>query len=239
MAGVAPAFYLGVFGVVVAHRLASSSEAFHEVSDAAPTGAGTRSTALFLACLLPATIAGSYLAVVLVSRWITPPPPASPWFGTVPAVEVWTILLGSGVVAAFGGPALGVLVARWTRFPGAGAISAVLLVALVMALGYVSGPELSNGFGGPAVLHLVAPWVLWGSGSPDGTIAVLAAGSAAWHALYQVGLCGLAVLGAVLATPPRDRRLVTAFGVTAAVAAICLVLAMTTGNPAPVEFRIR
>lgn len=139
-----PAFFLGVFAVVVGNRIACSAEAFREVTGAAPAPATQRTLALCLAGLVPAGVAAVWLVVLLGSRAAVPSRP----------------------------------VARGSA---------------------------------PSLRYLP----------------------------YQVGLCGLAVLGAMLATPRRERHLLRAFWTVAALAAICLVLAMTTGQPAPVEFGIR
>lgn len=232
---VGPAFYLGVIGgLVVAHQLTRSSPSFREISTAAPVPGSTRTLALCAACLVPAVLAATYPFVIVLGTSLYPPPAGSPWFGTVPALDVWSILVGGSAVAAFGGSVLGVVVARWTRFPGAGVLAAVLLIAGVMALAFPSTT------GGPHTLQLAGPWALWTVGlenEPD--LVILAAGSPVWHGLYLLCLCGLAVLAALLAGTPRDRRVVRAFAALAVLALVCVVLAMTTGNPAPVEFRVR
>lgn len=231
---VGPAFYLGVIGLVVAHQLARSSPSFRETSSAAPVADSTRTLAMCAACLVPAALAATYPFVVVLGTSLYPPPAGSPWFGTVAALDVWAILVGGSAVAAFGGSVLGVLVARWVRFPGAGVLAAVLLAVVVLALAFLSGTP------GLHTLQLVGPWALWLVGlENEPGLVILAAGSPVWHLLYLLCLCGLAVLAALLAATPRDRRVVTAFAALAAVALVCAVPAMTTGNPAPVEFRVQ
>jgi hypothetical protein len=107
-------------------------------------------------------------------------------------------------VSAFGGAALGIVVARWFRFTGAGllAMVVVFIVEFVcMAAGESS--RVGEQLWARALANLM-PYRYWFySPSPDGPYSTMAPGSAVGHVIYAVALCGLAITaGVVMGAPP-------------------------------------
>ncbi len=120
---VIPAFFLGVLGVFVAHGLTRSTAPSTDAVNAAPTNSVTRTAALCLACLVPGAVAVAWVTwtYVAMSIW-----PAAETVAISTAEQAF--VYAAAVVYAVGGPLVGVLVGRWTRFPGAGLLAAVGLV---------------------------------------------------------------------------------------------------------------
>ena len=223
---VASAFLIGVFGLVVAYRLTRSEDEAIALLPSAPTAGTTRTLALLGACLVPA----GAMAVLLLARlvlWIPYPPPPDlvPTVGGWAPVLVWQV---SGyVVAAFGGPALGVAVGRWMRYPGAGILVAVLLMLVCT---FASGISLSiPGWGERWVFRAIGsamPWQDWVlvdqvEGEAP-TLVGVRPGSMLGQFFYSLSLCGLAAWAAIMkdaqgAVRRRWVRLGWAFGVLAVV----------------------
>jgi 4-amino-4-deoxy-L-arabinose transferase-like glycosyltransferase len=107
-------------------------------------------------------------------------------------------LLDTGIVACFGAPVLGIAVARWWRFPGAGVVATLLLFAAVLL---TMGPSHMEGWGqswwvqAPAT---AAPYVDWVIIAQTGEVAGPRRGSPVGHLVYAVALSGLAVWAAVI-----------------------------------------
>ena len=184
---VAPAFMLGLLGLLAMNRITSSAGRVGDALEAAPVPEARRTIALCLACLLPAAVglAGSaYIFYV----WMTDPPIYALGWNEYSDAELAAILAG-GVLACLGGPLLGVLVARWWHWPTAAAVTSVLLV-LWAALSMVVGKTFLL-----SLLHHSSPFALvTGYADPnhwhEGGNLFLRLG-------YLTGLCALAALGAV------------------------------------------
>jgi hypothetical protein len=216
-----PAFFLGLLGVFVGHRLTRSVDRSADAVEAAPADGVTRTAALCLACLLPGAVALSWLAWMHLAMALWPVPETSGY-------SSWdrVAMLGVGVVGAVGGPLVGVLVARWTRFPAAGLVAAVLLVGWCL-LG-------THGLAMPAsraanLVHLNPPFATWLSADGPDLPWWVAGGSPSWYVAYLVALCGLAATAAMLheAVGRQRRRLLRALAVIGVVAVTCLTLAAT------------
>lgn len=215
-----PAFCLGVLGVFVAHGLTRSMARSTEAVEAAPADGITRTAALCLACLVPGTVAlawvGTYTAM---SMW---PAAESAAMSTAERAFVYA----AAVVYAVGGPLVGVLVGRWTRFPGAGLLAAVSLVGwTVLAIGgglTMPASRLSN------LVRLSGPFTGWDSSDGPGEPLWIAGGSAAWYLVYITLLCGLAAIAAMLheASDRQRSRLVRLLVVVAILAGTSLGLAV-------------
>lgn len=220
---IVPAMTLGVFGLIVAARLTRTSRSVAEVLGVPPVPERTRTAALALACLVPATVALVWAVFWLVYFGaVRPPVPDAWWFGTLPAADILSYFAAAAVVAAYGGSVLGVLVGRWLRWPGASVVAAVVLVAVT-----VVG---SGVFAGWRPYRVVMPWVIWYGGDNGAGSDIYLPGNPRWWLVYTIGLCVLAVLAALLHDRdlPRRRLLATA-AVVAVLAGSASVLSMTTG----------
>jgi hypothetical protein len=218
-----PAFLLGLIGVFVGFGLARSMQRAEEAIRSGPTDGVLRTVALCLACLVPAAAASVWLAAqfVIYAMW----PPTEGWYFEVSTATVLAGLLGGGVVAATGGPLVGVLVGRWTRFPGAGLLAAVALVGwgVLATYGHAMPPSRWA-----TLATLNAPFTPWVFTAGRGTERWwLSAGSPWWHLAYLAMLCGLAGVAAAVrdAVGPRRTRLVGVLAVLVILALVSLALA--------------
>ena len=128
------AFFLGVFGFVVAHRLTTSLLRTRDLASTVPVEQQERTLSLCLACLVPAAAGLAMAGFLLVANALWEPPDGDPsslpvtWFGDYPAADVLAVVLAMGPAAALGGPLLGVAVARWAPFRGSALLGVVVLV---------------------------------------------------------------------------------------------------------------
>lgn len=227
------AFFLGLFGALVGHHLARSTDVSREVVDVAAVPRATRTAAVCVACLVPAATAALWLLVVYVVARVVYPPEDVFWTGGHDTPTRVAVCLAS-IVACAGGPIFGVMVARWTRFPGSGLL-AVLLLFFWTGLGSVwdvfDEPSRLS-----ALLRLQAPFSSWQAwdGPHEQFPTYQPEGSAVAHLAYGIGLCVLGVIVAMLrdAQGEQRRRLIRAVAVTGAVTLVCLGL---TAAPEPVR----
>jgi len=227
---IGPAFFLGVLGVFVGFGLTRSVQRAGEAVESAPADGVLRTAALCLACLVPVAAA---LVWLVLQFWAFQVWPATDgWYPAVSSATVLAVLLG-GVVAAAGGPLVGVLVGRWTRFPGAGLLTAVALVGWVLLSTFGLGMRPSRW---ATLVELNAPLAQWASSDlASDDPRWLAAGSPWWHLAYISVLCGAAATAAMLHDAVggrRTTRLLRVLAVLAVAAAACLGLAVA---PDPVR----
>ncbi len=134
-------------------------------------------------------------------------------------------MLLAGVIYAVGGPLVGVMVGRWTRFPGAGLLALVVLVVWTLLATYgLVMPASRIG----TLVHLNAPYTGWvSSDTAVHAVEWVAGGSPWWYLGYITMLCGLAATTAMLrgATGPRRAWLFRALGTFAVLAVTSLALA--------------
>ena len=222
---ISPSFFLGIFGLVVAHRLTTSLRRTHELVDSMPSSPRRRTAALCLACMVPflAGVASVVAILVLVAAY--PPEQPDPdalmtWFGDYPAVDVLAALFALGAVAALGGPLLGVLIARWAPFRGS-ALLAVVGIFLVC----------EAGSHWPMPWRVVLPWSALGDDHVVDGVTVssnfVAGASEAWFAVYALLMCGLAAVGALLRDPVGRRPLLWTGAALAVAAAGAFALTVT------------
>ena len=218
-----PAFFVGVFGFVVAHRLTTSLRRSGDLADTAPVSAQRRTLALSVACLVPMTLG---ILVVLSSVlfgaiW----PPDLPgghvaWFGYEPDLTIWAILVGDVILACLGGPLLGVAVATWAPFRGSALLGMAVLVIGVGVLSQLPSPW-----------YVVSPWTIFHDEHLDNgeyqTSWIRDGVSPVWWCGYAACLCGLAVLAALLRHDANHRRLLTSAGVLVALAVGFALVAVT------------
>jgi hypothetical protein len=218
---VAISFLIGLGGLIAMNRLASSADRAGEVLDASPVPEWRRTVALCLACLLPASI-GLVLTAYMAWFWLVDPPIHARGWSEFSDAELMAVL-APGVLACLGGPLLGVLVARWWRWPTAAAVTCVLLVLWCAASITRGTTSLLTALG------LSAPW-----NTPlesFGDEAWREGGNLYLRVVYLATMCGLAAAGAIAhGTEGRlRRRLALVVGILAALALAVLVLATFTG----------
>lgn len=243
---VIPAFFIGVFGIVVAARLVRSTEASDEAMAALPGTEARRTMAVAGACLVPFAAGLVWLAEIVVVATARGVHENEWWFGTMNDLYVWSILIALGPIACLGGPLLGVLVGRWLRFRGASAVAVVtVLFTDIAAHGGVAGSVWAS-YSDSGEFRLWLPWAMFHTGNwgPDVTAADAAIGigpgttpmlpgNPAFYLLYVLALCVLAVGGAVWHDKTaRTRRLVMVNCSIVAAAAVFLALAVFTGPDA-------
>ncbi len=191
------AFYLGLAGFLAMYRLTRSTARSHDVVDAAPVDEERRTLALCLVCLVPlglAVASGAFTVLVWDPGPITDPG----FYGELPWSDVWLFNV-SVLLAALGGPLLGVAVGRWWTWPMAGAVTAVVLVAWCVSTGFTT-----TGFW-TTLHHQAGPFTLLVTGaSSEETFRQ--AGSWWWRVPYVATLCALCVIAALAHGARGERR---------------------------------
>lgn len=221
---VIPAFFIGLTSLVAAARLTRSTEATVEAIGTAPGSEARRTAALALACLVPFVAGVVWTGAVLIDVAVRGVHQYEWWFGTMPDSQVWAILVALGPVACLGGGLLGVLTGRWLRFPGATAVTVVVVVVIDM-LG--QGPFVN----GSALVRLWVPWAMFHSGTGDDGTATLYAGNSVFYLVYVLCLCAAAALVAIWHDrTARTARLRGAIAAVVIIGLAALALSMTTGN---------
>jgi hypothetical protein len=225
--GVLSAFFLGVLGMVVGYRLARSTSPAAEALDAAPVSDTVRTAALCLACLVPA-VAGAVWLAVMYATFVVWPPDAWAW-ATFDSADRLAIFTAQSVVAAVGASLLGVVVARWLRFPGAIVLAVVVLLTWVLGAQTIAAVDAPSRLG--AALRMTAPFTTWTSVDPGSSSIDTWLGSPRWHLLYLVTLCVLAATAAMLrGAAGRTRTLLLRVGAACAVVAVLSAVAATAGG---------
>ena len=225
--GVLPSFFLGVLGMVVSFRLARSTRPAAEAMDAAPVSETARTTALCLACLVPAAV-GLVWLVTMYGVFAAFPPDDWAW-ATFDAADRFAIFTAHSAVAALGGSLLGVVIARWWRFPAAIVLAVVVLLTWVLGFQTVAAVHADSTWG--AALRMTTPFTTWTSVDPGSSSIDTWLGSPRWHLAYLVALCALAATAAMLrGATGRTRSLLLRVGATGAVVAVLAALAATLGG---------
>lgn len=215
-----PAFLLGLGGLIAMNRITSSSGRSGEVLGAAPMSEPRRTLALCLACLVPAALALLGAAYVFVFWMVDPPVHTENW-GEFSNAELAAIM-ACGVLAVLGGSLLGVVTARWWRWPMSAAITAVLLIMWTF-VGLINGNHLLL-----TLNHLAAPFTLVSSNADEWSWHL--GGSWLWRVPYLAGLCTLAVIAACAHGSDgnlRRRQVHWAVGVGVLTLAVLLIGAFT------------
>lgn len=233
--GLAPAVGLGLFGMIVMASLTKSSDRAAEAAGSVATDQRTRTLALASAVVVPF---GFALLWFVRSVWIyhaVPPEPYAVPFGDVSDTFVYMVMFDEGVLAAVGGPLLGLVIARWIPRRGAAPVAVVLMVLVTILMQGI--------FEATEQWRQVWPWThFYGpvgvEGDPDRWVVLT--GSPYWYAAYLVALCVIGVLVALYRDEESPRgRLRTVILLAVGVAAVLCVLAMAGGydetlvNPLP------
>jgi len=214
-----PAFTLGLLGVFVGVHLTRSMASSSEPIEASPTDGVNRVAAMCLACLVPGAVALVWFAWAYAVTAVWPLPATAMPASSVAAIRA------SGIVCAVGGPLFGVMVGRWTRFPGAGLLAASVLFGwVILSAGglAMSASRLST------LAHVWAPFVGWLSADGPTQAPWIAGGSPVWHLVYLTALCGLAATAAMLhdARATQRARLIRVFVLVSGLALVSLTLAV-------------
>jgi hypothetical protein len=178
-------FFPGIPAVLVAHMVVTRDRraGTTDLLTATPARREERVWAMGLASTAPAAL------TLLLNVGLYAALRATGVFEQVPTV--WHVV--QAPLTVLGACLLGVMVAVWAPNLIAPVVTMVALVAAHLAISERS----------PAMLFGTAIfWVDWGPF--DGSVWVgLHPGSAAWHQLYLVGLCGMALAGAVVRVAER------------------------------------
>ena len=189
------AVFLGLFGVVVGFRLTRSLERSAEAVDVMPASLQERVGALLLAALLPGAL-GLVSAVVC----LTVPDVAGDWvYGTWSGGERAAIVLAMAAGSALGGPLLGVMAARWLRFPGAVVVPVVAVSAWgIVGNGWTANNQNSLGW---LMVRLFSPFAFFTTLDTDtGTTHAVESwrGNPWFFLLWVLLLCAFAAVVALL-----------------------------------------
>ena len=227
--GLGPAFTLGVLGIIVMAGLVRDSDRAAAAAGTVAVPERTRTLALAAAVIVPLAVALLWFVAAAYGYLAYPRSPDST-FAATPDAFVLAVLFSQGVVAAVGGPVLGLVVGRWSGRRWTAPIVAVVAVLLTVVLNGDQGWNV----GWRAVwvwTHFHGPFGLPDQDDPMRWTVL--PGSVFWFVGYQLVLCALGVLVAALhdrdsARAPAAR---TAVGL-AAVAVLLSGLAITGGQPA-------
>jgi hypothetical protein len=221
------AVFLGLFGVVVGFRLTRSLERAAEAVDVAPASLQERVGALLLASLLPGAL-GLVSAVVC----LTVPNAAGDWvYGTWSDGERAAIVLAMAAGAALGGPLLGVMAARWLRFPGAVVVPVVAVTAWgIVGNGWTANNQDSLGW---LLVRLFSPFAFFTTLDTDGGTHRVESwrGNPWFFLLWVLLLCAFAAVVALLKDAEGDTAaaLRRALVVVVVLALASFALAVATG----------
>lgn len=232
---IVPAAGLGLFGVIVMASLVRSSDRAAEAAGTVATGQRTRTLALAGALVVP-FVAGLLWYAWAVWAWNHWPVPANGLrFPEIGNGWVYSVLFDLGVLAAVGGPALGLVLGRWLPRRGTAPIAVVLLVLATIGMQGLFVPLRT--------IRLVMPWTSFAGqfGIPgDANRMLVLTGSPQWYGGYLALLCAAGLLIALLRDDEHPRRRLTLVLVAVGVVAVvCCVLAITGGvqhtlvNPFP------
>jgi hypothetical protein len=199
-------FFPGIPAVLVAHMVVTRDRRAGTVDllSAAPARTEERVWALGLASLVPAAICLVFNAALVALLVVTDQ------FAQIPTV--WHVL--QAPLTVLGACLLGTMVGVWAPALVAPVVTMVALVVFHLAVAE----------GTPGMLFGAAMfWVDWGPF--DGSVWVgLHPGSPAWHQLYLLGLCGMALAGAVVRVAER-RTVAVVLGLVSVALAVAAGLA--------------
>ena len=194
--------WIGIPGVVIGYRLTVTENKALSLLPSAPVDLRIRTLALYAACMVPVSVTAAFmLANGVVTAVVGDPTndfvlrPSTGEIGWLGYVATLVEIL----VASFGGPALGVTVGRWLRFPGAGLLVAVVLFLVeIVALGVGEGAPTWQNLWARGLTNLM-PYGYWKASPEEARVyTTMRPGSPVGHALYALALCGLAVTAGVL-----------------------------------------
>jgi hypothetical protein len=191
---VAPAFLLGVFGIVVGFRMTRSLERTAEALATAPLDVVQRVGALCVACLLPGAIGlASGVSILLFEDQ------NGDWgYGTWAGHQRVAIILGQTAIAGLGGPLLGIACARWLRFPGAVVVPVLATMGwAIVTNGWTASNQDSMAW---LLARMFSPFAFFHTLDTEGGAPHAVEswrGNPWWYLLWLVLLCAFAVIVAL------------------------------------------
>jgi len=225
MDGLAPGALLGLLGIVVMASLTKRSDRAAEAAGAVSVSQRTRTLALAGAVVVPVTCALAWFVSAVIGFQEHPPAPDGVQFGGVDDSYIYATMFAQGVMAAVGGPLLGLMIGRWLPRRGVAPVVMVLMVLVTIVMQGI--------FEWTRSWRVVWPWThFYGAmGVPgDSDRFMVLTGSPFLYVGYLVALCALGLLIALLRDPEADRRgLVRATVAVAAAAVVLLVLTIVGG----------
>jgi hypothetical protein len=223
------AIFLGGFGMMATYWQTRSMRHSEPVVGVTPTSLSARTAALCTVAVVP--LLCSVPALFAFLHWF---PIGEPLYGAFSPSTRMAVLIGQFVLPSLGGPLLGVALGRWVRFPGAAFVLFLLFYGWVSLVTILSMSHADSTF--VAVLRLFAPFAFFTFTGDTGGELTTWRGSPWFFLGWQLALCAIAVLVALLrGTEGQVRlRIVRALGVVLVVAAVLLGLAATGGFTHPV-----
>ena len=221
-----PAIFLGGFGMMAAYWLTRSMRASEPVVGVTPVTRPVRTAALCTVALVP--FACGCLALL---RFVQLTPISSPIYGPFSSSARVAILVGQIVMPALGGPLLGVALGRWVRFPGAAFVLFLVLYGWVSLVTILAMSHQNSAF--VAVLRLFAPFAFftYTGDTHSAGFAVTAWRGSPWFFIgWQLALCAIAVLVALLRGAEGRVRTRIIRALTIAGVAALVMLALTAAG---------
>jgi hypothetical protein len=218
-----PAIFLGGFGMMATFWLTRSMRDSEPVVGVTPTTLPKRTAALCAVAVVP-----FLCGVLTLFAFLHFHPVGSRVYGAFSPPAQVAVLVGQIVVPSLGGPLLGVALGRWVRFPGAALVLFLVIFGWVNA---ATAPTLSHPDSAAfTALRLFSPFAFF-TITRNGAELTTWRGSPWFFLCWQLALCAIAVLAALLrgAEGQARLRIIRALGVAGAVAVVMLVLAATGG----------
>jgi hypothetical protein len=223
------AIFLGGFAMMATFWLTRSTRHSEPVLGVTPTTLPVRTAALCTVAVVP------MLYSVLILLWFLRfYPIGDPVYGAFSSSAQAAIMVSQFVVPSLGGPLLGVALGRWVRFPGAAFVAFLLLFGWgnLVTLPSLSHPDSTAA----TALRMFAPFSFF-SFADNGPVVTAWRGSPWFFIGWQLALCAIAVLVALLrGADGRVRvRVIRALAIALVLAVILLVLAVGGGFAHPVR----
>ncbi|MFJ9541236.1 hypothetical protein ACIRPX_28760 [Streptomyces sp. NPDC101225] len=222
-----PAIFLGGFGMSAAYWLTRSMHASEPVVGVTPLTSPARTAALCAVAIVPFGFGCLTLLAFLHFH-----PAGEPAYAMFSPSDRIAVLAGQIVVPALGGPLLGIMLGRWVRFRGAAFVLFLALYGWVSLVAVVSASDADTV--PVAALRLFAAFTFFALHSDAGGVTAWS-GSPWFFLCWQLALCVIVVLAALLrgAEGQVRTRIVLALTVTGAAAPVMLALTAAGGFTHP------
>jgi hypothetical protein len=219
-----PAIFLGGFGMMATFWQTRSMRNSEPVVGVTPTTLPMRTAALCAVAIAPFLCGGLSLIAFRLHQAVA----GDLVYGAFSPPARIAVLVAQIVLPTLGGPLLGVALGRWVRFPGAAFVLFLVLYGWVSLVSIVSftNPDPTP----KVVLRLFAPFAFF-TYNENGAEVTTWRGSPWWFIGWQLALCAIAVLVALLrGADGRVRvRVIRTLPIAVVLAVILLVLAAGGG----------